>query len=375
MGRKHAWIVLCVPILLLAVSAFGPRAYAVNLPTNLSISICGDGIVQSGEVCDQGYASNTGAYASSTATRVCLPDCQGYGPYCGDGILQVRFGEECDDGNNVSGDLCSATCQSETPTGANSGSTPHGSIPALSATPGTIPSALPTEVVLKGKAYPGANIDILLDGQKLGSTQADSNADFLYTSTNVTPGTDTFSFVATDNSGVQSLTDSATFDVSQSAVTTVSNIFIPPTISVSAPQFAPGDLMTLSGQSVPGASVVTQLSTSATSSLTAAADASGDWALQVDTASLADGYHAAKAYFQISTSTKSGFGRSVSFYIGTGKAPGQASPDLNGDGKINLVDFSIFLTMWNTSNARADFNKDGTVNLADFSIMLFNWTG
>ena len=49
--------------------------------------------------------------------------------------------------------------------------------------------------------------------------------------------------------------------------------------------------------------------------------------------------------------------------------------DLNGDGKVNLVDFSIFLLSWNTDDEEPDFNEDGRVNLADFSIMLFAWTG
>jgi hypothetical protein len=48
---------------------------------------------------------------------------------------------------------------------------------------------------------------------------------------------------------------------------------------------------------------------------------------------------------------------------------------MNGDGKVNLVDFSIFLLSWQTTDAKADFNCDGQVNLGDFSIMLFNWTG
>ena len=34
-------------------------------------------------------------------------------PGCGDGIVQVASGEQCDDGNTVSGDGCSATCQLE----------------------------------------------------------------------------------------------------------------------------------------------------------------------------------------------------------------------------------------------------------------------
>ena len=52
-----------------------------------------------------------------------------------------------------------------------------------------------------------------------------------------------------------------------------------------------------------------------------------------------------------------------------------ARTDINGDKKVNLVDFSIMLSFWGTSRASADINSDGTVNLADFSILLFNWTG
>jgi cysteine-rich repeat protein len=366
-------IVLGSSFLAFALTAFGMPAKADDLPTNIYISICGDGVTQSGEVCDAG-AGNTGAYGSSTLQRVCAPGCLRYGPYCGDGILQVRFGEQCDDGNNVSGDLCSATCQAETAV-SPTGSLPHGSIPSQSAPPGTIPSALQTQVVLRGKAYPNASIDILLDGKTFDTTRADSNADFLYTSTAVTPGTATFSFLAHDTAGVDSLMSSATFSIVQSAVTTVNNIFIPPTISASVLKLSPGDLLTLFGQSVPGASIITQLSASISNSLTAQADSSGKWALQVDTSSLSTGDHAAKSYFQTSTTTKSGFGKAVNFSVGAGTGSCSNSSDLNGDKKVNLVDFSIFLTHWGSSDAVGDLNCNGIVNLADFSIMLFNWTG
>jgi cysteine-rich repeat protein len=33
--------------------------------------------------------------------------------YCGDGILDAEFGEECDDGGNEDGDGCSARCKNE----------------------------------------------------------------------------------------------------------------------------------------------------------------------------------------------------------------------------------------------------------------------
>jgi hypothetical protein len=74
-------------------------------------------------------------------------------------------------------------------------------------------------------------------------------------------------------------------------------------------------------------------------------------------------------------SSKSSFGKSVSFFIGTGSPSGEVNTDINNDKKVNLVDFSIFLTHCNTADPRSDFNRDGKVNLADFSIMLFNWTG
>ncbi|KAK9318955.1 hypothetical protein V1517DRAFT_342179 [Lipomyces orientalis] len=34
---------------------------------------------------------------------------------CGDGIVQPRLGEQCDDGNNVNGDGCSSNCTIEIP--------------------------------------------------------------------------------------------------------------------------------------------------------------------------------------------------------------------------------------------------------------------
>ncbi len=54
--------------------------------------------------------------------------------------------------------------------------------------------------------------------------------------------------------------------------------------------------------------------------------------------------------------------------------------DLNGDGKVNLIDISILLYWYHrplTDVARkiVDLNGDGKVNLIDFSILIFYWTG
>ncbi|MEM9071004.1 MAG: DUF4215 domain-containing protein [Myxococcota bacterium] len=64
------------------------------------VTVCGDGVIGAGEVCDDG-ASN-GMYG------FCNGSCTAQGPNCGDG---TRNGpEECDDGNADDTDACLSTC-------------------------------------------------------------------------------------------------------------------------------------------------------------------------------------------------------------------------------------------------------------------------
>jgi cysteine-rich repeat protein len=64
------------------------------------LGICGDGIVDIGEECDDGNLDNTDA---------CPNDCTL--PFCGDAVIE---GDEiCDDGNIFSGDGCSSACLPE----------------------------------------------------------------------------------------------------------------------------------------------------------------------------------------------------------------------------------------------------------------------
>jgi len=67
---------------------------------------CGDNILDTDEECDDGNIID-GDLCSATCT-IETP-----APVCGDGNLDT--GEECDDGNIIDGDLCSATCTIETP--------------------------------------------------------------------------------------------------------------------------------------------------------------------------------------------------------------------------------------------------------------------
>ncbi len=64
---------------------------------------CGDGVVDDGEVCDDG--PQNGGYG------FCLADCSGLGPHCGDGIIHPTEGETCDDGDTIDDNSCNNNCE------------------------------------------------------------------------------------------------------------------------------------------------------------------------------------------------------------------------------------------------------------------------
>jgi len=343
--------------------------------TTMVVSICGDAIVTPGETCDFGTATNTGTYSLTISDRTCSPDCLTLSPYCGDNILQTIYSETCDDGNNVDGDFCDAVCQEEpfpTSSGGGGGGFAGGSfIPVPDAT-----------VSISGKAYPNADVNILLDGNLVGIVQADAGANFFFSNSNVTPGTVTYGFWAEDANQLRSVSYSTTFQVAQSAVTSISNILLPPTIELSERSLNAGDPLGLSGQSVPEvdiSSVVNSENEIITETIT---DVDGFWDLEVDTTTLEEDIHTAKAQFFIvldGAEVSSGFSQTLTFFIGDVTEGFVGSSDLNRDGFVNIIDFSILLFHWGTdggdSDPPADINLSGKVDLTDFSIMIFNWTG
>ena len=75
--------------------------YAKTNIGNFVLSVCGDGVLDAGEACDDGNTTN-GDGCSSTCELESV---------CGNGILEGN--EVCDDGNTTDGDNCSSTCDAE----------------------------------------------------------------------------------------------------------------------------------------------------------------------------------------------------------------------------------------------------------------------
>ncbi len=81
----------------IVVDGFGGAEgnYLLNIAEQ--VPVCGNGVVDAGEECDDGNNLN-----GDGCSAVCVTE------FCGDGTMQGT--EQCDDGNNVDGDGCSAAC-------------------------------------------------------------------------------------------------------------------------------------------------------------------------------------------------------------------------------------------------------------------------
>lgn len=367
---------------LACLCALGALLYGVSTPvfantdpvitstTTVHVSICGDMLVNEGEDCD--VPGETGVYSTTIAGRQCNTACM-WGPYCGDGILQTIYSEECDDANNNSGDFCSAECKIENAGGGGGGSGGGGSGGG-----GRDDPLGDTQVTIQGRAFPNATVHILIDGDQVGTVRTNGRGEFLFnTATN--PGTASFGFWATDAANTRSTTVNTTFDVTQGAITNLSGILIPPTIRASNPSINPNIPLTLSGQTIPNATVEVRLDPGARN-LSATADGFGNWSISLNSGLSANEY-TAKARFVEQTGalkTESPYGTALSLFVGVAGRP-TSNADLNRDGKVNLTDFSILVFWWGTaggnSNPPADINGNAKVGLEDFSILLFNWTG
>ncbi len=366
-------VTTAIGIVLLLSLAQPALAQMMIATTTVLISICGDEIVNAGEDCD--IPTDTGQYSTTILGRQCTPVSCRWAPYCGDGVLQTVYGEECDDGNNISDDFCSADCKAER-SDAGGGSRGGGG----SSAPGGRDTELgATQVTIQGRAYPNALVNILRDAVPVGNVRANSRSEFVF-NIETEPGTASFSFFATDAQGTRSATYNTTFDVTQGAVTNVNGILIPPTIRADRTTVNPGETIILTGQTVPAVTVEVLIGTN-TRTLTTTADVSGLWRTELNTTGLSVSTHTAKARFIDGTGplrVQSNYGTALSLFVGVEGRP-TSNSDLNRDGKVNLTDFSILIFWWGSpggnSNPPADINGNGRVGLEDFSILLFNWTG
>jgi len=338
-SRNIIILIIFIPIFLgLTLSPiFLPfqNAQADVMPTSVSVivSVCGNGIKEASEQCD---GADLGGQT-----------CQGLG-YVG-GTLS-----------------CYPNCTFNTSGCTAGGGGGGGALPPV-----------PTQVILQGKAYPLVKITILKDGQVVNIITADSLANFKAEFSDLTAGVYTFSVWAKDKKERKSITFSFTVSVIKGLITTISDIFLPPTIDTDKTSVAKGEILNILGQSAPQSEITIKVSSPEENTKTTTTTNEGDWDHPLDTSSLQAGIHYAKAKADYNNGELvSSYSNLLAFAVGKATLE-ELCPraDLNKDGKTNLVDFSILLYWWGKQNSCADQNQDGWVNLPDFSIMMYWWTG
>ena len=84
--------------------------------TGGSTFVCGDGVINTGEECDDGNSADADGCSPACAIEPgwsCTDEPSVCVETCGDGVLDLATGEECEDGNLTPGDGCTAGCKIE----------------------------------------------------------------------------------------------------------------------------------------------------------------------------------------------------------------------------------------------------------------------
>jgi len=243
--------------------------------------------------------------------------------------------------------------------------------------PPPAPPPVETIVIFQGRAYPNAFLTLLKDGKVAATFFAEKSGLFEKKITGISGGIYTFGIFAEDTEGRKSVTLSFTVSILAGMITTISGIFISPTIEISPTQVEKGQVVNIFGQVFPKSQVNVFIASGEMVKETLA-DEKGKWRYKLDTGPLEEREHKARARAQVGEGEVSPFSQTLSFLILRKGALICKGADLNFDGKVNIIDFSILLYFWGQTspeNPCADINFDGIVNIIDFSIMMYWWTG
>ncbi len=242
-----------------------------------------------------------------------------------------------------------------------------------------------TVVVLKGKAYPWSSVYLLKDAQIVAVTKAGPDANFNISLSGLSSGSYMFSLYSEDKNQVRSSLLSFPITITNGVTTEISGIFIAPTLTIDKKEVRRGDKIVLFGQSVPTAEIIITISSDEFDVKTKT-DKTGIYLYNLDSSNLEIGNHLAKSR-TLGEEDISPNSKTVSFLVGdknvfNDKSSSFLKGDVNKDGKVNLVDFSI-AAYWYYRSLSTSFiaiekerlNGDKKVDLKDFSIIAFYWTG
>ncbi len=238
-----------------------------------------------------------------------------------------------------------------------------------------------TGVLLTGRAYPLSKVVVLRDGKIVLNTIAGPDSVFTATINGLSSGNYTFGVYGEDKNQIKSNLFTFPIYITSGVVTKIGGVFVSPTIAVDKSEVKKGDNIVIFGQSIPSSNVVVNVNSEEEHFITNKTDKDGVYLLNFDTSVLELGQHHTRSKTVLPNEI-SDFSNTLGFVVGNKSVPVDIKKcsikgDLNGDCRVNLVDFSIAAFWYMKPNVatNADINNDRRVDLVDFSIMAFNWTG
>ena len=236
-----------------------------------------------------------------------------------------------------------------------------------------VPPPVITGVKISGLAFAKAHVDILAvspTGTNLkGETTAAANGTFTVTLDKSTAGASEYSLLGVDALGrVSQARIFSANAADKNSILNLQKILLSPTLGLVHPVVRTGDVVGLVGIAVPGYTIDVQIDGKpVAASVKAGAD--GSYKLLVSTGALALGSHVARVRQVSPSGTSSEFAPQKVFNVTTLFVP---QTDFNQDGVVNVADWSVFLSRWQSTNAALhqldDLNGDGKVDIADRSI-------
>ena len=273
----------------------------------------------------------------------------------------------------------SSVVPSPTPTPTPTISTPSPSAVVSTQPAPPAPAAIrvqPTRVNFSGRTCPGAQLTIIGQSSVQQAPLAAGNVSLADGSFNVTfegvlQGYWLYGLLITDQNRKTTQTQMFSVDTINNELTKT-NLVVSPTSGVLRSAVTKGDFATVLGCAVPGSKVQVYVDDKlANGSLAAGSD--GMYKLLYTTANLDYGRHTVQAKQSYDGKTSDLSPKGV-FTVSSLLAP---KTDLNADGIIDIKDWSIFLSLWNSNDINKqkpiDFNGDGVVDARDFSIFVRNF--
>lgn len=241
-----------------------------------------------------------------------------------------------------------------------------------------------TEVRFQGFAYPDSPVTVSINGVRANTTKASPTGEFKIKIRNLGNAIYNFSIVAQDPTLRFSRPVNYSLRVPIKQLTEIKHVYLPPTIGLSQGVVKFGDSVRIEGFSKPNDSVLVEIPSEEIEVYT---NERGEYSFLFDTSKYSEG-----TYGFIS-SVLNFFRQKVSGDLVSLRVVGEDEEvedvkycipkgDINGDCKVNIVDFSIVAYWWQKeldedflAKEKSELNNDGVVDIVDFSIMAYYWTG